>query len=89
MKEVIKIHKNDNVLLAMRHFNKGERLHTHGLTIEASIVSPCVCSRSPLLKWRMARSTLSFLWIFMTSFILLPPFCRSIHVTHASYPAYE
>ncbi len=23
MKEVIKIHKNDNVLLAMRHFNKG------------------------------------------------------------------
>lgn len=34
MKEVIKIHKNDNVLLAMRHFNKGERLHTDGLTIE-------------------------------------------------------
>lgn len=23
MKEVIKIHKNDNVLLAMRHFDKG------------------------------------------------------------------
>ncbi|KXZ13413.1 hypothetical protein AXI58_04545 [Bacillus nakamurai] len=34
MKEVMKIHHNDNVLLALRDIKKGEMLHMDGLVIE-------------------------------------------------------
>lgn len=34
MKSFIKIHKQDNVLLALRDIQKGERLHTGGVSIE-------------------------------------------------------
>ncbi|MBT2573739.1 altronate dehydratase [Bacillus sp. ISL-51] len=35
MKEIMKIHPNDNVLLALRDIKKGEMLHMDGLVIEA------------------------------------------------------
>lgn len=34
MKSFIKIHKQDNVLLALRDIQKGERLHADGVSIE-------------------------------------------------------